>query len=83
MEPVNCLTSDSQKRTVKVQMTINKTSRMKCANTSYSSNPTLNQAVNGLHHIIQKCRTSVLHGNGGPTDFVGMGRLHSHRVEVC
>jgi len=53
-----------------------KANRAECANTPHGSNPTLGNAVTGLHSIIQNHGTPVLCGFRGPTDsFVGLGRF--------
>lgn len=83
MKPIKFLTKCSKQHTLKTHSTITESSRMKCANTSHGSNPTLIRPVNGLHSIIQNRWTSVLRGRSGPTDEpVGMGRLHFDSAEV-
>jgi hypothetical protein len=53
-----------------------KANRAECGNTPHGSNPTLGNAVTGLHSIIQNHGTPVLCGCSGPTDVcVGLGRF--------
>lgn len=54
----------------------NKANRMKCANTSHGSNPTLVLAVRGLRSIVYHLWTFVLRASSGSADSaVGMSRF--------